>query len=135
VSAERDTVAARHHRPTVCAESRSFSQMYSSSSVSGLKVQRKVDGPRPAERLCVFERHAHVQVSEITARERLGYAKGLGVREAGGVQPGPVIKASRFNNQRFTLPAADRVAVPGGLRVDRQRTAIDEDLPKSFKSS
>src|SRR5438477_9269816 len=45
------------------------------------------------------------------------------------IEPTSVVEASRFDNERVTLPSADGISKPGGICICRMAAAVSENLP------
>jgi len=57
-------------------------------------------------------------VAEVTTREALGDTQRFGVRMTERVEPCPVVEAAGIDDQRVTLPVADRIPKPRGVLED-----------------
>src|SRR5262245_16964783 len=69
----------------------------------------RLEGNRPGKCLRVFKCHFEVHVSEVTAVETFGSAKGFRVRVPEKIQPGSVIESSSCNHERDCFPVPNRI--------------------------
>ena len=100
----------------------------------GIRQQplHEIDGEGFGERLRVDDRHRHVDVAEVAAREALLDPQVLAVAVASGVEPAEVVEAQRVDHEGVAIPLTHRVAVPRGPHIVRirQLTAVSVNLPE-----
>src|SRR5579871_892678 len=67
---------------------------------------------------------------EVASREALGDMQRVAVRMAARVNPGFIVEAGGFYNQRVAFPMPDGVAHPGWIGIGRNGAAVRKDLAK-----
>src|SRR5438552_4805563 len=91
------------------------------------RVER--DGKRLRVVRRIGDRRLHHERAEVRARVTLHRVQLLAVRVAAEIEPELVIEPDGVDDERLTLVVADRVAVPGRIRIVGVLPAVDEDLP------
>src|ERR1700677_3451465 len=86
------------------------------------------DGPGFGVGFRIVDRELNVHMSYITARETLGQMHRFGLGMASHIQPFFAVEARGFNHQRIAFPMPNRVTLPRGIRIHRQRPSVHEDL-------
>src|SRR5262245_53029907 len=86
------------------------------------------DGPRARVGPRIVDRDRDVHVAEVLARVPLDDVQRIGDGMAVRVEPALVVEPFGFDDKRVAFPLADRVALPRGLHVLWERTAVGEDL-------
>ena len=71
-------------------------------------------------------------MAEVLAVKSFGYPQFLRVRVT-GVEPGFFIEPGVLDHQRVSLPMPDGIALPRGIGIFRQRTAVGKNLAKSIE--
>ena len=115
----------------MCCTSRLFSlQMYSiSSSPAGARVAVKVTvkglayAPRSSMVISLIRRVRTFQGVAFDDVELLG------VRVTFKVEPEPVVESDGVDDERVSVPSANRVTVPRRVRIHGMRSSVHEDLP------
>src|SRR5690349_1579680 len=79
--------------------------------------QRDLDRPWFGVRLGVVDGYVEVHVAEVDAMEALDRTHRFRVRMAAVVKPGPVVEARGFDHESVAFPLANRVSVPGRIRI------------------
>src|SRR5262249_49397748 len=92
--------------------------------------RRLDDGPRTRVGLRIVDRDRDVHVAEVLARVAFGHVQRIGDGMTVRVEPALVVETLRLHDECVALPLADRVALPRGLHVLRERTAVRKDLPE-----
>ena len=75
------------------------------------------------------------QCVEISSSVSLDGVQLCGMRMAVEIKPEFVVITDRVYDDSISLPMANRVSVPGGIRIFRMRSPIHEDLPVAVNVS
>src|ERR1700680_3344403 len=78
----------------------------------------------------IIDRDLIDQRAEVLAGPAFDGMKLFGVRVPSKIEPEFVVVPDGIDHQRISVPAADRVSVPGWVRVLLMLAPIEEDLPK-----
>src|SRR5207237_9570814 len=87
-------------------------------------------GPRLGVRARIIHGHFESEVAFIDARPALDDVQLLRVRIAPVVEPRLVVEADRVDDERVTLPSADRVAPPRRIALIRMLPSVHAELPE-----
>ena len=80
------------------------------------------------QRLRIVDRHLDVERAVVGPAKTLGHPRLIRERASVEICPQPVAQSDRLHDQRVSLPSSGRVAIPGGLRILRQRSPVGVDL-------
>ena len=120
-------------RPSCIPPLRTPSGIISIRSVSGginRSAQLVAGHPRLRVRLRIVDRDGELHRVHVHAVVSLLDAHLVAVRVAGVVEPRPLVRADRVDDERgVVLPPADRVAVPPRVRILGQLPAVGPDRP------
>src|SRR5215467_12037222 len=86
------------------------------------------DRPRSGVRLWIVNSQLDLEVPVVWSADPLSKSSAFADRAATRVEPYVAAQTDRVDDQCVALPFRRRVTVPGGGRIDRQRTSIREDL-------
>ena len=80
--------------------------------------------------LRIVERDVNVQSAGVKSTETLGHVQGVAIGMAEPIEPALVVEPRRFHDELVTLPATNRIAQPGWIRVARKGSTVEEYLTK-----
>ena len=97
-----------------------------------LPVGPQAGGEFHRERLCVRagvdDRRLDLHRAQVESRVALDRMQLLRVRMSGKIEPEALVESDRIDDQRVSIPATDRMPIPGRVQILPVVTPVDEDL-------